>query len=95
MIMQIVKLKSLLSEDELMGIAQDRAPQFRALPGLLQKYYVKMGEPNQHGGVYVWDSRESLMAYRESELAATIASAYKVTEPPQIELYDVMFQLRD
>lgn len=95
MIIQIVKLKTSLSEDEVMTIAQERAPQFRELPGLLQKYYVKLGQPNQYGGVYIWDSRESLMAYRESELAATIASAYKGTEPPQIEVHDIMFQLRD
>ena len=75
MIMQIVKLKSLLSEDELMGIAQDRAPQFRALPGLLQKYYVKMGEPNQHGGVYVWDSRESPKAHAKPQ--PTTHAAYQ------------------
>ncbi len=95
MITQIVKLKSSLSEEEVMAVAEERAPQFRAIPGLMQKYYVKLDQPNQYGGIYIWDSRESLMAFRETELAATIPLAYKVTEPPQIEILDILFQLRD
>lgn len=38
MLLQIVKLRTELSEDELLKIAHERAPQFRALPGLVQKY---------------------------------------------------------
>lgn len=95
MIIQTIKLKTPLSEEEITAIAKKRAPQFRALPGLLQKYYVKLSEPGQYAGVNIWDSRESLQAFRESELASTIASSYKVSEPPQIEISDIMFELRD
>ena len=94
-IVLIVKLKSALSEEELVKIAHERAPQFRAIPGLVQKYYVKLDEPNMFGGVYIWESEEALQAYRQSELAATIAQAYQVVEPPQIERLDVLFPLRD
>lgn len=38
MIIQFVRLKSPLSEEELLETAHDRAPQFRALKELLQKY---------------------------------------------------------
>ena len=95
MILQIIKLKTHLSEEELLRRAREREPQFKAIPGLIQKYYVKMGPSGQYGGVYVWDSPESLKAYRESELAATIPSAYEVIEVPHIEVMDILFQLRD
>ena len=95
MIIQIIKLKSKLSEEELLKTAKERAPRFKAIPGLLQKYYVKLGQPNQFGGIYVWDSKESLQSYRESELAASIPRAYKLIEAPNIDIIDVLFQLRD
>jgi hypothetical protein len=95
MILQIVRLKSRLSEEVLMEKAREREPQFRALPGLLQKYYVKMDTPGQFGGIYVWDSRDSLMEFRKTDLAASIPEAYEVVEAPDIEILDILFQLRD
>jgi len=95
MIIQIVKFETSLSEAEVLQVAKERAPQFQALPGLLQKYYVKLGQPNSYGGVYVWDSMESLAAFRESELASSIPAAYSVKGAPQIEILETLFQLRE
>lgn len=95
MIIQIVKLKSDLDEGSLLERAREREPQFRAIPGLLQKYYVKMDAPGIYGGIYIWDSRESLTAFRASELAASIPAAYEVREAPDIQVLDVMFKLRE
>lgn len=95
MVILIVKFETVLSEDEVMAIARERADQFRSLPGLIQKYYVKLDGANQFGGVYIWDSMESLQAYRESDLAATIAGAYKVAGAPQTEILGSLFQLRE
>ena len=94
MIIQLVKFESELSEDEVWAVANERVDQFRSLPGLVQKYYVKLDEPDHYGGVYVWDSMESLAAYRGSDLAASIAKAYKVKGAPEIEVLDVVFPLR-
>jgi heme-degrading monooxygenase HmoA len=94
-IIQIIKLKTALSEEEVLKIAKEREEQFQAIPGLLQKYYVRMGTPGEFGGIYIWDSTESLKAYRESDLAASIPSAYQLIEPPNIEILDVLFQLRE
>ncbi|MDX1628025.1 MAG: hypothetical protein R3345_04955 [Fulvivirga sp.] len=94
MIIQIVKLKSGLSEEELLSKAKERESQFRDLPGLLQKYYVKLDEPGKYGGIYVWDSKESLKAFQQSDLAASIPKAYQVIEAPNVEIVDVLFQLR-
>lgn len=95
MIIQIIKLKSDLPEQELLRRAKEREPQFKAIPGLMQKYYTKIGESGQYAGIYVWDSQESLKSYRESDLAASIPEAYELTEKPNIEILDVLFQLRD
>jgi len=95
MIIQIVKFKTTLSEEEVMAIAKERAPQFQAMPGLLQKYYFKTEQPGEFGGVYIWDSMESLKVYRESDLAASIPVAYKIQGQPVVEIYDTVFQLRE
>lgn len=95
MIMQIVHLKSPLSEGELLAKAHERAPEFRALSGLLQKYYLNRSGPGEYAGVYIWDSMESLAGFRESDLAKSIAAAYQVSEPPMIEISEVMFPLRE
>ncbi len=95
MILQIIKLKSSLPEKELLIRAKERQPQFEAIPGLLQKYYVKTGQLDQYGGIYIWDSQESLNAYRESDLAKSIPEAYEIIEAPDIEIMDILFQLRN
>jgi heme-degrading monooxygenase HmoA len=95
MIVQFIRLHSKLSEEELLIRARERKPRFQAIPGLIQKYYVKLDEPGKYGGIYIWDSQESLNAYRESELAQSIPEAYQVIEAPAVELMDLLFQLRD
>lgn len=93
-IILVVKAKTNLSEEEILKIAEERAPQFRAIPGLIQKYYIKTKTPGEYGGVYIWDSMESLKKYKESELAATIQKAYQTIEPPTTEIIDILFELR-
>ncbi|MFT7162852.1 MAG: heme-degrading monooxygenase HmoA [Bacteroidia bacterium] len=95
MILQIIKLKSNLPEEELLNKARERAPQFKAIPGLVQKYYVKTDQPGQYGGIYVWDSPESLQSYRESDLAKSIPEAYEIVEAPNVEIMDILSQLRN
>jgi heme-degrading monooxygenase HmoA len=94
MIIQFIKLKSSLAEEQLLEIARKRESQFREIPGLVQKYYTKTNEPEEYAGIYIWDSSESMQAFRESELAASIPEAYELVEKPDISLFDVMFQLR-
>jgi len=93
-VIQIVRFETELSEKEVIAVAEDRIEQFRALPGLVQKYYVKLELPNHYGGIYVWDSKESLAQYRSSDLAASISLAYKVKGKPTVEVVDTLFPLR-
>ncbi len=94
-ILQVVKIKSSLSEEELLTTAKERATQFRKLPGLLQKYYVKLGPEGEYGGFYFWESREAMESFQKSDLPKTMPAAYQLTEPPSVEVYEVMFQLRE
>ena len=95
MIIQIIKFESALTEDEVLELAQDRIDNFRALPGLLQKYYVKFDRPNYYGGVYIWDSKESMESFSGSALAESIPAAYKVVGTPDVDISEGLFQLRD
>ena len=93
-IIQIIKLKTSLTEEEALKIAEERAPQFKAIPGLIQKYYVRASPPHHFAGIYIWDSMESLQSFRTSDLALSIPEAYKLTEAPEIEVLDFLFELR-
>ena len=94
MIIQTIKFASQLSEEEVMRVAREREPQFQAIPGLIQKYYIKPANDGYYGGIYVWESVESLNAYTASDLARSIPEAYGVIGTPEIETMDVLFQLR-
>jgi len=95
MIIQMIKFRSALSEEEVLAVAEARIPQFRDIPGLLQKYYVKSDQPDQYAGIYLWDSMESAAAYRQSDLAASIPAAYKILGQPVIEVYEVFDHVQE
>ena len=94
MIVQYVKMKSGLSKEEILRKAREREPEYKAMKGLIQKYYV-MDDVGQFGGIYVWDSRESLDLFRKSQLAGSIPEAYQAIGKPDIEILDVLFTLRE
>ncbi|MCK8521510.1 YdhR family protein [Aquimarina sp. D1M17] len=94
MILQIIRLTSDLPEEELQKRAKDRAPNFKSISGLLQKYYIKTSNEGEYGGVYIWDSLQSLQAYQQTDLAKSIPEAYAIKGVPDIEIMDIIFQLR-
>jgi heme-degrading monooxygenase HmoA len=94
-IMLIVRgLKSDLPYEELERRYKERMPQFREVPGLVQKYYSVDESTGEWAGIYLWDSEESLAAYLESDLRKTIPSAYELTEPPRVERFPIVDVLR-
>ena len=94
MVIQIVKYKSGLSDSEALRTIEDRLPQFKALPGLLQKYYMQDKKTGVSGGIYVWDSEESMQEFRQSDLARSISAANKLQAAPEVEIYEVTTVLR-
>jgi hypothetical protein len=94
MIIQFVKFKSGLPNAEVQRVMKERAPPFRMLPGLVQKYYGREKRTGDFTGVYFWDCEQSLREFQQTDLARTIPSAYEVESPPRIEFFDVLFPLR-
>lgn len=87
-------LKSKLSREEVERRYKERLPEFRAFPGLLQKYYSYDESTGEWAGIYLWDSEASLAKYLESDLRESIAAAYELTEPPRIERFPIVDVLR-
>ena len=94
-VMQIVKMRTSLNDKEFLRIAHEREPCFASNPAILQKYYIKLNEPGYYGGVYIWESKEALQKFKESNLPKTIAKAYRGIERPSVEIVDIFFQLRN
>jgi heme-degrading monooxygenase HmoA len=94
MIIRLVKFKSALSDAEVLKLSDQRAPRYRNLPGLIQKYYFKDKQTGEHGAVYLWDSMESMEEFQNSELSHSIPEAYKIIGQPKIEILDLVYTLR-
>jgi heme-degrading monooxygenase HmoA len=91
----LVRFKTSLTLEEVARVAEERAPEFRALEGLQQKYYLQDAATGEYAGLYLWKSPEALAAYRDSALRASIAEAYQVQGEPRVEVYRVSKTLRD
>jgi len=90
----LVRFKSSLPFDEALRIVEERAPDFQAVEGLQQKYYLRDPASGDVAGLYLWESAEHAAAYRDSELRASIAEAYQAEGEPRIEVYEVFKKLR-
>jgi heme-degrading monooxygenase HmoA len=91
----LVRFHSALPLDEVMRVVEERAPEFAALQGLQQKYYLHDPESGDIAGLYLWESPEAFDEYRKSELRATIAKAYQAQGEPRVEVYRVEKTLRE
>lgn len=94
MVIKVVMFKSALSEPEVMRAIEARAPEYRRMRGLSQKYYVKDAHTGEHGGIYLWDSPEAMREFEESLLYKSIPEAYRVVGRPRVEVLDVVYTLR-
>ncbi len=81
--------KSGLPTKEILGRFKKRSDKYRNVKGLLQKLYVRDESTGHVGGIYVFDSKENLEAFRKSDLAKSIGETYKFLEPPTIRALEV------
>jgi hypothetical protein len=88
-----VRARSGLDEKELERRLLERRPRFLEVPGLLQKIYGRDNATGAVCGIYFFESQAALAAFRETELAKTIPTAYEVIEF-RPEVYDVLYPLR-
>ena len=88
-----VRIKSGLDATELERRVNERKPRFMDVPGLIQKIYGRDEETGDVCGIYFFENKEALAAFRETELAKTIPIAYEATDIRR-EVYDVLYPLR-
>jgi len=93
-ILLMVRFKSSLDPAELERRYKERLPEFQALPGLLQKYYLHDPSTDEWGGLYLWDSQESLDEYLASDLRKSIPEVYQIVGAPRIDTITVIEPLR-
>ena len=88
-----VRIKSDVDLEELDRRLNERRPNFLEVPGLIQKIYGRDEATGDTCGIYFFESREALEAFRQTELAKTIPTAYEATDIRR-EVYEVLFPLK-
>jgi heme-degrading monooxygenase HmoA len=87
-----VRIKSALDAEELERRLLERRPRFHEVPGLVQKFYGRDESTGDVCGIYFFEDQEALSAFRETDLAKTIPSAYEATDVRR-EVYEVLYPL--
>lgn len=87
-----VRIKSGLDPKELDRRLVERRPRFRDVPGLVQKIYGRDESTGDVCGIYFFEDQSALSAFRDTELAQTIPTAYEAEEVRR-EVYDVLYPL--
>jgi hypothetical protein len=59
-----------ITEAQYLAIAEDLAPTFAAMPGLLNKVWLADAATNTYGGVYVWKDRPAMESYMAGDIVA-------------------------
>jgi heme-degrading monooxygenase HmoA len=85
----LILFKSDLPKDKVIKNFEARADLYRAVPGLLQKYYIHDEVTGHFGGIHIFDSNESAEAFMTSDLAKSIGSTQKSHEPPTVRLLHI------
>ena len=88
-----VRIKSDLDLEELDRRLLERKPRFIEIPGLIQKIYARDEATGDTCGIYFFENKETLAAFRDTELAKTIPAAYEATDVRR-EVYEVLYPLR-
>ncbi|MFW9799798.1 MAG: YdhR family protein [Candidatus Thorarchaeota archaeon] len=95
MYLLIFLFKSGLPLEEIKKVSEQRTDRYLQVEGLIQKYYVLDESTDRAGGVFVFDSKENLVAFRESELAMSTGEAYKFLDAPHTRVLEIAKVLRE
>ena len=83
---QVVTYGLAMSESEYLDIADEVAPRFSALPGLLTKVWLDDPDLGRYGALYLWEDRESMERFLRSDL-------FEGTNPEFVEVESEGFSI--
>ena len=63
-----------LSREQYEGVCDELASTFASIPGLISKTWLANEETNTYGGVYLWENRAAMEAYKAGEIFASIGA---------------------
>ena len=63
-----------ISEQDYLRLIEFAALAFAELPGLVSKTWLANAETNTYGGVYLWQDRESMEGYAETDVFKQMAA---------------------
>jgi hypothetical protein len=92
--MLLVKFHSGHDDQTVSRLLDERLPLFRAVPGLVQKYYAREESSGDYVGCYLFESKQALLDYRASDLAKSIPPTYAIEGAPRVEMLEILFPLR-
>lgn len=92
--MTVSGLKSELDAAALTKRYEERMSAYRAVPGLLQKYYCYDEANDEWAGVHIWESRDAMNAFVGTELQVSIPTAYQLINKPVVTIVEIVDVLR-
>ena len=91
-----VKFNSSFSNEQLLSVCQQDLEIFRAVPGLIQKYYIIEESTGALSGFYIFETINDRTEFWNSELAKEIPARYGVIpETLRVEQYEMAVVLND
>lgn len=87
-ILQVLFRTNMAVEEALTKVEESKEV-FRRVPGLQQKYYIWDPVTGEMGGVYVFDSRESLERFRASGISQKALQSFNPLGPPAIRVFEI------
>lgn len=75
-----------ISEREYLDVANAVASRFAAMPGLQAKIWLEDPDEGRYGAVYLWDDRESMERFLDSDL-------FETTNPDFVDVYSAGFDV--
>lgn len=85
----LILFKSNLPKEKVIKNFEARSDLYRAVPGLVQKYYVHDDSTGHFGGIHVFDSLENAEAFMSSDLVKSIGNAQSSHESPTVRLLHI------
>ncbi len=63
-----------IGEEDYVGLCDQLAPSFAALPGLVSKVWLADPATNTYGGVYTWRDRQAMEDFTKTDLFNAVAT---------------------